>query len=274
MRGRAWGPLRREWTKLLFSRRTYVIWAGLLAIPFITALALELASTPPGPGEGPEFLSRVVENGMYTPLAALAALLPFLLPLTAITVASYMLAGEAELGTLRMILLRPVDRGALLLAKWVTAVAYLFVGLLIVVAGGFVFGGLFFGLQPLVTLSGTTVSITHGTGLILLTALFALTAMACMVSLAMLFSAVTDSSLTALIATTVVYIVVQVLVSFSYFDWLAPYVFPTYFNDYINLFRDPIAWRPVGKAVLVFGLWSAGLTTAAWLLFRRRDVLS
>ena len=122
MAGRAWGPLRREWTKLLFTRRTYVIWAGLLAIPGLITLALKLADSPPGPGEGPEFLSRVVDNGMYVPLASLAALLPFFLPLAAIMVASYMLAGEAELGTLRIVLLRPVDRGAMLLAKWVTAV--------------------------------------------------------------------------------------------------------------------------------------------------------
>jgi ABC-2 type transport system permease protein len=208
------------------------------------------------------------------PLASLAALLPFFLPLAAIMVASYMLAGEAELGTLRIVLLRPVDRGAMLLAKWVTAVSYLFVGLLIVVAGGLIFGAAFFGLEPMVTLSGSTVSIPEGVGLILLTAVFALAAMTCMISLALLFSALTDSSLTALIATVVLYIVIQLLVSFSYFDWLAPYVFPTYFNDYVNLFRDPIAWRPIGKAVLVFGLWSAGLTTMAWLLFRRKDVLS
>jgi ABC-2 type transport system permease protein len=274
MTGRSWGPLRREWMKLLFSRRTYVIWAGLLAIPGLITLALKLADTPPGPGEGPEFLSRVVDNGMYVPLASLAALLPFFLPLAAIMVASYMLAGEAELGTLRIVLLRPVDRGALLLAKWFTAITYLLVGLLVVVFGGLVFGGLFFDLEPMVTLSGSTVSIPESLGLLLLTALFALAAMACMISLALLFSAVTDSSLTALIATVVLYVVIQLLVSFSYFDWLVPYVFPTYFNDYVNLFRDPIAWRPIGKAVLVFGLWSAGLTTAAWLLFRRKDVLS
>ena len=42
----------------------------------------------------------------------------------------------------------------------------------------------------------------------------------------------------------------------------------------MNFFRDPIAWRPIGEALLVFGLWSAGLTVLAWLVFRRKDVLS
>ena len=39
--------------------------------------------------------------------------------------------------------------------------------------------------------------------------------MSCIVSLALLFSALTDSSLTALIATIVIYIVITVLIQFS-----------------------------------------------------------
>jgi ABC-2 type transport system permease protein len=98
--------------------------------------------------------------------------------------------------------------------------------------------------------------------------------MACIVSLALLFSAISDSSLTALIATIVIYIVVQVLIAFSYFDWLAPWVFPHYFLEYTNFFRDPIYWDPILKGLAAFGVWSAGMTFVAYLLFRRKDVLS
>jgi ABC-2 type transport system permease protein len=274
MRGVHWGPLRREWVKLLFTWRTYVIWGGLTAIPFLIALALYVSERGPGPGEGPPFLNRVLENGLYVPVTALASLLLVLLPLVAAVIGSYMIAGEAEIGTLRAILLRPQRRGSLIISKWIVAVLCLLVGLVLVVVAGIAFGALFFDLEPLVTLSGTSVSIAEGIGLIALTALFALAAMACMISLALFFSTLTGSSLTALIATFVVYIVVQVLVTFSYFDWLRPYVFTSYFDDYINFFRDPIAWRPIGEALLVFALWSAGLTGAAWLIFRRKDILS
>jgi ABC-2 type transport system permease protein len=274
MHGAHWGPLRREWVKLLFTWRTYLIWGGLAAIPFLMALALYISDTGPGPGEGPHFMSRVLENGLYVPVSALAALLLVLLPLASAVLGSYLVAGEAELGTLRAILLRPQSRGSLIVSKWVVAVLTLLVGLALVVVAGILFGALFFGLAPLVTLSGTTVSIAEGIGLIVLTALFALVAMACMISLALLFSTLTSSSLTALIATFVVFIVVQILVSFSYFDWLEPYVFSSYFDEYVNFFRDPIAWRPVGEALLVFGLWIAGLTALAWLVFRRKDILS
>jgi ABC-2 type transport system permease protein len=274
MRGAHWGPLRREVVKLLFQRRSYVIWGGAALIPFIIALAIDLANSGPEPGEGPQFLSRVLGNGMYVPLAALAALLPFLLPMAAAMVAGYMLAGEAELGTLRIILLRPVKRGSIVLTKWLAAMLYLLVGFVLMVASGLLFGGVFFGLHPMVLLSGTTIGIWHGLGLIALACLYGLAAMGCIVSLALLFSALTDSSLTALIAAIVVYIVIGVLTAFSYFDWLKPWVFPTYFENYLDFFRDPIYWTPILKGLAAFAAWSGGLVALTWALFRRKDVLS
>jgi ABC-2 type transport system permease protein len=274
MQGSAWGSLHREWLKLLFQRRSYVIWGGAFAIPFLTALALYLSGEGPGAGEGPLFMSLVTGNGMYVALASLSALLPFLLPMAAAMVAGYMIAGEAELGTLRIVLLRPVRRGALLMAKWAMAMVYLAVGFGVMLAGGLLFGAVFFELRPMVTLSGTTIGAWHGLGLIVLSCLYGLAAMACIVSLALLFSTITDSSLTALIATIVIYIIVQVLIAFSYFEWLRPWVFPHYFLEYVNFFRDPIHWDPILRGLAAFAAWSAGLTFVAYLLFRRKDVLS
>ena len=276
MRGHAWGALRREWIKLLFQRRSYLIWGGAFVIPFLIALAFYLTRNNPesGGGGGPVFMERITSNGMFVTLASLTVLIPFLLPMAAAMVAGYMIAGEAELGTLRIVLLRPTRRGAFVLAKWTMAMVYLAVGFGLMLAGGLLFGGIFFGLHPMITLSGSTVGVWHGLGLILLSCLYSLAAMACIVSMALLFSSLTDSSLTALIATIVIYIVITVLIQFSYFDWLRPWVFPQYLLEFTNFFRDPIYWRPILKGLGVFALWSGVLTAAAYLVFRRKDVLS
>ena len=275
MRGHRWGALRREWIKLLFQRRSYLIWGGAFLIPFLIALAFYLTrDNPEGGGGGPVFMERVTSNGMFVTLASLTALIPFLLPMAAAMVAGYMIAGEAELGTLRIVLLRPTRRGSFVMAKWLMAIVYLAVGLAIMLAGGLLFGGIFFGLHPMVTLSGSTVGVWHGLGLIVLSCLYALAAMSCIVSMALLFSTMTDSSLTALIGTIVIYIVITVLIQFSYFDWLRPWVFPQYLTDFTNFFRDPIYWRPILKGMGVFALWSGVLTVATYLVFRRKDVLS
>jgi ABC-2 type transport system permease protein len=275
MHGHAWGALRREWIKLLFQRRSYLIWGGAVAIPFLIALAFYLTRhNPESGGGGPPFVQRITSNGMFVTLAALFLLIGFLLPLAAAMVAGYMIAGEAELGTLRIVLLRPVRRGSFVLAKWTIAMAYLGVGFLLMFASGLLFGGIFFGLHPLVTFSGTTVGVAHGLGLISLSMLYGLAAMACIVSMALFFSTLTDSSLTALIGTIVIYIVITVLIQFSYFDWLKPWVFPDYLQDFTDFFRDPIYWRPILRGLGVFALWSVVPTFGAYLVFRRKDVLS
>ena len=272
--GSRWGALRREWIKLLFQRRSYLIWGGAFLIPFLISLALYLSGSEPQGGDGPQFFQRVTSNGMFVALASLSALIPFLLPMAAAMVGGYMVAGEAELGTLRIVLLRPTRRGAFLLTKWAMAIIYLAVGFAVMLAGGLLFGGIFFGLHPMITFSGSTVGVGEGLGLIVLSCLYALAAMACIVSMALLFSTLTDSSLTALIATIVIYIVITVLIQFSYFEWLRPWVFPQYLFEFTNFWRDPVYWRPILKGLGIFALWSGGLTLVAYLLFRRKDVLS
>jgi ABC-2 type transport system permease protein len=275
MHGHKWGALRREWIKLLFQRRSYLIWGGAVLIPFIISLAFYLTrNNPESGGGGPVFFERITSNGLFVALGSLFSLILIMLPLAAAMVAGYMVAGEAELGTLRIVLLRPVRRGSFILAKWTMAMLYLAVGYAIMLAASLLFGGIFFGLHPLITLSGSTVSVWHGLGLVVLCYLYGLAAMACVVSMALLFSTMTDSSLTALIATFVIYIVITVLIQFSYFDWLRPWVFPQYLQEFTSFLRDPIYWRPILKGLGVFAAWSGVLTIAAYLVFRRKDVLS
>jgi len=266
--------LRREIIKVLFQRRTYVGWAGLLAVPFIMTVALRLSSTPPAPGDGPPFLSDIVSNGLYVPLAALAALSFFLLPLVSAMTGSFVIAGEAELGTLKTLLTRPVSRGGVLLAKWFVAIMYVAVGLVLVGLGGALSGSLVFGLKPLATLSGGEIGVGHAFGLVALAYLMGLAAMACIVTLAVLFSTLTDSSLTAAVAALVLVLVLQVLGQFSYFDFLKPYLFTSHFEDWFNLLRQPIPWKPIWEALLTYAAYIAGLILCAWLVFRRKDIVS
>lgn len=266
--------LRREIVKVLFQRRTYVGWLGLLAIPFIMTLALRLSSEQPAAGEGPPFFSSIAGNGLFVPLAALAALSFFLLPLVSSMTGGFVIAGEAETGTLKTLLTRPVSRVSVLLAKWFVAVIYVGVGLVLVGVGGAVAGGLVFGFQPLTTLSGGQIGVGHSIGLIALAYLIALAGMTCIVSLAVALSTLTDSSLTAAVGTLVIVLVLQVLGQFSYFDFLAPYLFTSHFQDWFNLLRQPIPWSPIWEALLTYAAYTIALVGVAATVFRRKDILS
>ena len=266
--------LGHEFVKILFQRRTYVGWAGLLAVPLLIVLALQLSNSKPGPGEGPPFFSQVVNNGVFVPLAAIGALSFFLFPLVASMAGAYPLAGEAETGTMKTWMSRPLSRATILFSKWGVAILYVLVGMLLVGLGGLLAGWLVFGAHPLLTLSGTTIGIPAGLGRIVAANLVILAALLCMVSLALFVSTLTNSSLTAAISAMVVFVVLSILNGFSYFDFMKPYTFTSYNMAFINLFRDPVYWHPIRNALLVYGTTVAGLLLVSWLIFRRKDILT
>ena len=266
--------IRREIVKLLSLKRTYLGWAVLTLVPLIMVLALDLSTTKPPPGEGPPFFSSIVNNGVFVPLAAIAALSVFLLPLAAAMSGGYSIAGEAEMGTMKTWLVRPVSRGSVLLSKWFVSLVYVLVAMVIVGVVGCLAGWAVFGVHPLVTLSGDTVSIGHGIWLITLTYLLIFLQMVVIVSFALLISAISDSSLAAAVGSLVIMLIMAALTAFSYFDFLKPYLFVSRAQDWMNLFRTPIHWPPIRDAVITYVVYIVVLVTAAWYVFRRKDILS
>ena len=266
--------LWHEFVKILFQRRTYVGWASLLAVPLLIVLALALSNAKPAAGQGPPFFAAITNNGIFVPLAAVGALSLFLLPLVAAMAGAYPLAGEAETGTLKTWMSRPVGRASVLFSKWGVAILFVIVGMVLVAVGGLVGGWLVFGVHPLTTLSGTTIGIAAGLWRIVLANLLILAALLCVISLALLMSTLTNSSLTAAIGAMVVFVVLTILNGFSYFDFMKPYTFTSYDLAFVDLFRDPIVWAPIRNALLTYGATVAGLLGVAWLIFRRKDILT
>jgi ABC-2 type transport system permease protein len=270
------GPIRREFRKLLAQKRTYFGAAGLVLVPIIFSIGLYLSGRHGGgaqDGDVPVFLIDTFRNGLYVPAAALAGMSFFLLPLAAAMVGGFMLAGEAEQGTMRTILVRPVRRGSLIMAKWATAMLYLAAVLALVLLAGLLSGWLFFGFKPMFILGGV-VGIGHGIWLNVLAYLVALAFISCVVSLAMLFSSFLDSSLTSAVIPMVMLLVVQIVLQFSYFEALRPYWFMNHFDAWEALFKTPIPLAPLRSGLIAYAAWSAGATGLAWLFFRRRDILS
>src|SRR5215217_3073527 len=132
-----------ELRKMFRRPRTWATIGVLNALPILVALLLVLTDLAPRAGEGPPFLSAVLRNGALYPLAALAIVLPLFLPIAVAVVAGDSIAGEAQAGTLRYLLARPVGRTRLLVAKLVAVLAF------VVVAGvGYVLGSTLFDAQP------------------------------------------------------------------------------------------------------------------------------
>ncbi len=266
--------LRLELVKILHQRRTYVGWVGLVLVPVVVVAAAALEKPqPPDPGE-PPFVAHVSQNGLLVALSALIALASFLLPIIAAMGGASSVASEAESGTLKTWLTRPVGRTGVLLTKWVSAVAYALAGATLVAVVALATGAVAFGLHPLPTLSGTTLSVPHALGLIATAYLLVVAGAVCSLTVALFISTLTDSSLTAATIAIAVFTVLTVLNVFSTFDFMKPYTYSTYRLVFVDLFRSPIYWSPIRDALLDYGVTIGALLLAAWAVFARKDVLS
>src|SRR5918994_5360393 len=98
--------------RLVFGRaRTWVLLAVLAVVPVIVGVAIRVAGSS---GDDPEgFLGEIAGNGLFLVVASLALSIQFFLPTAVTVVSGESLAGEASLGTLRILVTAPAGRSRL-----------------------------------------------------------------------------------------------------------------------------------------------------------------
>src|ERR1700753_667136 len=137
--------IRVELRTLFLRPRTWVSVLLLCALPAVVAVFLATTHLSPPPGQGAAFLSAVTNDGSLYPAAALALVLPIFLPVAVAMFAGDAVAGEAAHGTLRYLLIRPVGRTRLLVAKLVGVAVFVLVVIVLVVLSSYLVGGALFG---------------------------------------------------------------------------------------------------------------------------------
>lgn len=265
-----------ELRKLFRRPRTWVTIAVLNALPVLVAVLLQLTDLAPRPGEGPPFLSAVLTNGALFPLAALAIVLPLFLPIAVAVVAGDAVAGEAQAGTLRYLLVRPAGRTRLLVAKLLAVVAFVLVTVLVVAAVGYVVGATLFEAQPTggTSVSGTSLSQEELAGRSLLAIGYVTVSMLGVAAFGLFFSTLTDSPLAAALGALAVLVTSSLLFTLDAASPIAPYLPTRYWLAFVDLFRDPVLWRDVVRGLALQGVYVGVLLAAAWANFTTKDVTS
>jgi ABC-2 type transport system permease protein len=260
---------------LVFGRRRNQIGlVVLLGLVSMLGVALKLSQLRHPNSRGGDIISAVAGNGIFLGFAGLTIEIALFLPLAISVLAGDAVAGEANLGTLRYLLVAPVSRVRLLAVKACALAVGALTGAVVVSVGGVLVGTALFGTGPLITLSGSRISVGDGLLRLLLATLYVAAGLAALGMIGLFVSTLTEQPIAATVATAMLSTLLWILDAVPQLDWLHPFLLVDRWSAFVDLLRDPIftdrmvtgLWVDVAYGVVFFG--------AAWLRFRNKNITS
>jgi ABC-2 type transport system permease protein len=271
--------LRVEILKLARRPRTYLGYLGvlLLLVPMLLGLLYGQPDRHLRHVIGADFhVVGTFVNALFMARRMMEPCLWFFLPLFIALVAGDLVAGEAAEGTLRALLVRPVRRVPVLLAKFTAAVLHATALTYFLGVSALSLGALFFGWGDLILIEHGLYVLPAGEALLRLAAAYtaSIPGMVVVAALALFLSVLVDNSNGAIIATMMLLFVSFTLGGLPYFEAIQPYLFTTHMGVWSTLFEDPIPWSEIARSTAWLAGYCAVFVGAAALVFSRKDILS
>jgi ABC-2 type transport system permease protein len=263
-----------ELSVLFRRRRTWAMLFTVALIPICLAFAVLASGSTIPPGEGPPFLDRVSQNGLFVGFTAMIMAIPLFLPLTIGVVAGDTIAGEANTGTLRYLLIAPVNRARLLVVKFLGAAAFCLAATFTLMITGIIIGAILFPVGPVTLLSGDVVSIPQALLRIFLVAIYVTISLLGLSAIGLFISTLTVIPVGAMAATVVVSTVTQILGALPQIAVIHPYLISYYWLGFADILRNPMDLGSMLSNTLLQLAYIAIFGSLAYSRFTTKDVLS
>ncbi|MDA0836374.1 MAG: ABC transporter permease [Planctomycetota bacterium] len=272
-----------ELIKAFYRRRTYIGFGGYCVLMFLMYLGMTYSKKP--------FLTRITSeaglnlsdfmNGTFFVSMALLPTVNLLFPVFVSLMAGDLLAAESQQGTLRTMLIRPVDRWKIILAKIAVLQIYLlvlcsFLALISLLTGMLCFGSpgdllvprQFFKLGSGLYVYDADVALKKLGSVYLYVAFSGLL----LGSMGMLVSLYCESSAAAVITTIVIYFVFNILGSLPPLEEFRHLLFTTHMEAWKLLMADPVPWGKLTRSITMVLTFSITFFVLTVLGFTRKDV--
>lgn len=290
-----WAHLQIELFKIFRRPRTYLAFAAITALIGVIQLGLKV--------DGKEYTEFVMAdfgssfsvdgnilNGYFICYVILQLLLVHV-PLLIALIAADMISGEANMGTLRLLLTKPQSRTAIVTAKFLASVIYTLLLLIWIAILGLFLSMLIFGTDDLFIMKSNYVVIVKQSDVFWRYAgafCFAALAMVTVAALGFFLSFFAENSIGPIVATMSVIIVFTILstMNIPIFNTIKPYLFTShmitwkeFFDFKVNDANEAITGsiqypEKIIKSALVLIVHIIGFAGSAILLFRKKDILS
>lgn len=275
--------LRLELYKIFKRPRTYISFGVVLAI----SLSIQLAMY----ADGKDYINLALQmtssefeiggnivNGYLITYFILQTLL-IQVPLLIALVAGDAFAGEANKGTLRLLLTKPVSRTSLVLNKYIACVVYSFLLLIWLAIVGLGLSVLIFGIGDMVNVKGDMMVVLLKNDILwryLAAFVYATLAMMAVAALSVFLSIFADNSVGPIIGTMAVIVVMMIYsnMNLPLFNAIKPYLFTTHMIGWKGFFDDPVPYASIYKSAAVLGAYIVAFLLATILIFKRKDIKS
>jgi ABC-2 type transport system permease protein len=200
-------------------------------------------------------------------------------PLLIALVTGDQVSGEAAMGTIRLLVTKPISRTNILFSKYVAGCAYTFVMLLWLMFMALVIGKILFGTGDLMVLNSNGLIVFHehditwrfASGFSL-----AFLSMVMIATLSLTLSCFSDNSIGPIVSTMAIIILFTIISNLQVpvLQKIQPYLFTNHMLAWAHFFEDPI---PVGKIIQSGGILLIhifGLLSIAIYQFNKKDILS
>jgi len=295
-----WKLLKIELFKIFKRPRTYIAFGAVAVIVFLFQVALKfdgksyveliLSNVRNFFEFSDDFKDRLL-NGYFVCFAVLNILL-IQMPLLVALVAGDAIAGEANMGTLRLSLTKPIGRVQYMLVKFLASFIYTVTLLLCLALLGLFGSMLLFGTNDLVVLRSTGIEQIEAHDVFwryMAAFVYAAIALTTVSALAFLLSVFAENSIGPIIATMSIVIVFTILSEMNipiYDRTIKPYLFTTHMVAWKGFFyvkatddgttiNGSIENLPaILKSMFILIMYIFLFVSTAILVFRKKDILS
>jgi ABC-2 type transport system permease protein len=278
-----WRNTQTELVKIFAKPRSYI---GFVAIAIIVSLihvamyvdGLNYISFITGPLESAFNIEGKILNGNLVCFIILQTLI-IQIPLLVALVTGDLISGEAAMGTIRLLMTRPLSRTSVLFSKFFAGAVYVFILLVWLGLVSLGIGMIIFGPGDLIVLKSETITIIPaddtlwrffaGLGIAFISLLV-------VASFSLLLSCYSENSIGPIISTMAVIILFTIVGSMDIplFEKVKPFLFTTHMVIWRNMFDQELDYNLICNSMLMLIGHIVLFLFIAWYSFRKKDILS
>ena len=290
-----WKLFNIEVYKIFMRPRTYIAFAAITALIVIIQIGLYVDGESymsfllSGLEDSFEFQGKIL-NG-YLVCYILLQLLLVHIPLLIALIAADMISGEANMGTLRLLISKPISKTSFMMGKFLAASFYTLLLLVWIAFLAIAVSTWIFGTGDLIVLKNAyVVQIAQDdifwryTGAFA----FALLAMLSVTALSFFLSVFAENSIGPIVATMsiIIFFTIMSTLSIPLFQHVQPYLFTTHMVNWKEFFDEKLDTsdnvikgsiqnvQQLYHSAIVLGIYIVVFVSGAILFFKQKDILS